>query len=77
MGMTKSIESKSEENLDVIRPLSVTWKNGRGAPITFLKKVECSCFARQGGSGGREGWSGAYYRVQEICRAAERAAYIV
>lgn len=33
--MTRSMESKSDANLDVIRPLSVTWKKGRGAPITL------------------------------------------
>lgn len=34
VGMTRSMESKSDANLDVIRPLSVTWKNAIGAPIT-------------------------------------------
>lgn len=37
VGMTKSMESKSDENLDVIRPRSVTWKKVRGAPMTFKR----------------------------------------
>jgi len=31
LGMTRSMELKSDANLDVIRPLSVTWKGQRGA----------------------------------------------
>lgn len=34
VGMTKSMVSKSDENLDVMRPLSVTSKKDSGAPIT-------------------------------------------